>query len=246
MSIIKKWFYTFLLWLHRQKIGGAQLLIEFFFNSDIPGNGGDNFRKLVKYRQIEIPFNNPPRKYQVTGDSIIHLGEKFFEDEGIVCSAIGGDRTDTLLDRLEKNVLPYFSTIIMIDIGGNDLLWGDEPDIVFKRIQRISDRLKQAGARRVGFYDILPLGNPDDTTEPLIKEHADLLRHVNFTQAPVLNRLMQQSPKIEVIPVRSLLEGADGWIKPEYSMSDKIHVLPKAYSDVYIPQTKLYIQRSSL
>ena len=65
----------------------------------------------------------------IVGDSLVHLFHdalliKEFPGIAIYNRGIGGDMTDLLLSRIEENVLSLNPPLIIIEIGGNDLIQG--------------------------------------------------------------------------------------------------------------------------
>ncbi|TGN20712.1 SGNH/GDSL hydrolase family protein [Leptospira idonii] len=77
------------------------------------------------YREENQRIKNA--KIVVTGNSLALLFlpqmEKELPKMGVVNRAIGGDMTETLLERLDEDVLSLSPSTIIIEIGGNDMIY---------------------------------------------------------------------------------------------------------------------------
>lgn len=190
------------------------------------------FGSMILYRAKEI-MSTGPFPSIVTGDSIIHFGESIIERNGAVkVTAIGGDTTDSLLSRLHLNIVMARPEQVLIHIGGNDFLAGKSVEYVANNIKVIARALLDAGVRRVGWMEILPLGNP------MLQPISNRFEEIQFDKRP---RLLQEMEKFkrkgfEVVPWANRLSLIPGqWRNPKYESGDFIHVNAAAYNDVIAP-----------
>jgi len=85
--------------------------------------------KFFHDRYVEENKTLAPPFAVITGDSIAHLFvqdrlQKFLPEFQIVNRGIGGDSTLFFLRRLDSNVIALRPKVVIISIGGNDLLGG--------------------------------------------------------------------------------------------------------------------------
>ncbi|AVV49606.1 GDSL-type esterase/lipase family protein [Leptospira santarosai] len=81
------------------------------------------------------------------GNSLIQLfpNEMFVREfPGAVNRGIGGDMTETLLERLEEDVISLNPKVIVLEIGGNDLLQGKCLYLIESNLVKILDKLTQS------------------------------------------------------------------------------------------------------
>lgn len=167
------------------------------------------------------------KKNIVTGDSVAAAGEMWFElIEDTRCTAIPGDRTDSFIQRIDLNVLIYKPQTVVMHLGGNDILAGTDMDIIIHNLETIIDRLQKGGAKRIGWLEVLPLGEQWITQN---RRAADLCNIVKTTV------------KVDYLETRRFLRGDNGFVLPKY-YGDGIHVNALAYNDVFYPVVARYIR----
>ncbi len=97
----------------------------------------DSYR-YMKYRALWQEIRNEYReqnasvkkvKTVIIGNSLVHLFtpelmKREFPNSNIVNRGIGGDMTETLLERIKEDALVLRPDTIIIEIGGNDLIHG--------------------------------------------------------------------------------------------------------------------------
>jgi acyl-CoA thioesterase I len=64
----------------------------------------------------------------------------------VVNAGVPGDTTATALDRLERDVLARNPRVVLITLGGNDLIHGVAPEEAFANLGRIVDAIHRRGA----------------------------------------------------------------------------------------------------
>lgn len=167
------------------------------------------------------------KKNIVTGDSVAAAGEYWFElIDNTRCTAIPGDRTDSFLSRIDLNVLIYKPETVVMHLGGNDILAGVDMDIIVQNLETIIERLQKGGVKRIGWLEVLPLGEQWITQN---RRAADLCNIVKTTV------------KVDYLETRRFLRGDNGYILPKY-YGDGIHVNALAYNDVFYPVVARYIR----
>lgn len=96
------------------------------------------------------PEKKEETKY-VTDQNIVFFGdsitegykvEEFFPDTFVVNSGIGGNRTNQLLERIEKDVYSYNPSKVFILIGINDLNGGVSEEEILDNIQKVINGIK--------------------------------------------------------------------------------------------------------
>lgn len=86
-------------------------------------------------------------KVVLVGNSLAHLFlpellKKEFPATPVVNRGIGGDLTDTLLERIDEDVLTLSPSTIIIEIGGNDLIQGKCLSTIQVNMESIITRIK--------------------------------------------------------------------------------------------------------
>lgn len=104
----------------------------------------------IPYRLILREDNQRLGKAKVVlvGNSLAHLFlpdllKKEFPNQAVVNRGIGGDLTDTLLERIDEDVLTLSPSTIIIEIGGNDLIQGKCLSTIQSNMEAILSRIKE-------------------------------------------------------------------------------------------------------
>ena len=76
------------------------------------------------------------------GNSLVHLFlpeliKKEFPNQSVTNRGIGGDMTETLLSRIQEDVLTLSPSVIVMEIGGNDMIQGKCLSLVQRNFQSI-------------------------------------------------------------------------------------------------------------
>ena len=84
----------------------------------------------------------------ITGDSIAalfrpHLLKAMLPEYEILNTGVGGDTTDLFLLRLEKDVLSYRPRVIILSIGGNDLLHRRCVPFILATVEKIIEAVRK-------------------------------------------------------------------------------------------------------
>lgn len=223
----------------------AVILFSSFFAcipSDPPveGKSDDLFSR---FRFFESFFADSP--VHLAGDSIIHLGEEYFEAEDWYPSGISGEETWHLKTRL-NTVVNGNPDFVIIHIGANDILAGRSPDEVFNDIKEIVKTLKNQlpEKTRIGWLEINPLGDPGDVLEVPESSLTDILsaQTEKNQKLYILCKQVEGWHEVEFIKTRPYLEDKDKFIFPKYGLGDMKHVNRKAYREVYVPVIRKWLE----
>lgn len=112
------------------------------------------------WKKSHWPITNWPQQIETIvafGDSVTrgygsrrgedypaHLSERL--DRHVINAGQDGDTTADALKRLESDVLSHEPDMVLVGLGGNDLLQRQSADQVFKNLETIIDRVQEAGA----------------------------------------------------------------------------------------------------
>lgn len=158
------------------------------------------------------------------GDSITQMWPKDlwaqkFADYKPIRMGIGGDRTQTLLWRMDNGELKGLSLQnLVLLIGTNNLSAGDSPEEVTKGIKLTIDQIRKYQPKaRLILMAIFP--REQSPADPLrLKVHET-------------NRLLAAAAKdwkVDLLDIGTLLVEKDGTISKE-TMGDFVHLTPKGY-----------------
>lgn len=67
----------------------------------------------------------------------------------IINEGVGGDTTQDVLDRLESDVLAHDPDIVILHVGGNDILQGIDQEVTLENLEEIITTIQDTGARVV-------------------------------------------------------------------------------------------------
>lgn len=128
-------------------------------------------KKFLKYMEIwsvirgEYHKDNSRIKRArtvIVGNSLVHLFtpdliEKELPNRGVVNRGIGGDMSETLLLRIEKDVLSLQPRTVVIEIGGNDLIQGKCLSLTEKNVHSLIAKIRGVLPRtRIIFLAVPP------------------------------------------------------------------------------------------
>jgi lysophospholipase L1-like esterase len=125
------------------------------------GPGWKNANDFQKYRNkfwlpnrllfLEENQKIKQAKVVIVGNSLVQgfvpdLMDKEFPGMSIVNRGIGGDMTETLLERIEIDVLALNPQTVVIEIGGNDLIYSKCLSVTQNNIDQIVQRIHKKNA----------------------------------------------------------------------------------------------------
>lgn len=215
-----------------------------FTCSNLPGWGRDTKKYneyLVKWSQVRFLYTTENNKITrskiiMVGDSLIHFFPSYilkeeFPNLEILNRGIGGDTTYLLKERLLDNVLNLKPEIILLQIGGNDLIQGKCLSYIENNYNQMIQIIRNALPNtKILILSIPPTGIPE-------------LNSI----VPVLNLYLLQFTKndrnIEFIDVWGEMRDVDKpTIKIDFSReNDKIHFNEKGYK-VWAKLLKPYLK----
>jgi lysophospholipase L1-like esterase len=106
-------------------------------------------------------------KIVITGNSLVHLFtpdliEREFPAKGVINRGIGGDMTETLLQRIELDVLNLSPSTIILEIGGNDLIQGKCLSRIQSNVISLLDKIRNKLPKtKIIFLSIPPTDVPN-------------------------------------------------------------------------------------
>jgi lysophospholipase L1-like esterase len=129
---------------------------RFLCNSEAGWRENAKFQKYIEiWSAVRIGYQQENLKIKqaknvIIGNSLVHLFtqdliEKEFPNQILVNRGIGGDMTETLLLRIEEDALVLSPQILIVEIGGNDLIQGKclsyIQDNIYTLIQKVQARV---------------------------------------------------------------------------------------------------------
>jgi lysophospholipase L1-like esterase len=177
-----------------------------------------------KYRNENLSINKAD--IVIVGDSLVHMYHypdnsvfnKQFPNTNIVGRGIGGDTTGLLLSRIYENVLVLKPQTIIIEIGGNDLIFGICLSTIEDNIRKIIQIIQEKSpGTRIIFLSIPPVEN-------------STLNSISPVYNLFLRTLTEEYSNIYYIELWKYMRQNDSpRLKPEYGFGDKIHLNQQAY-----------------
>ena len=191
-------------------------------------------------RYIDLGWNAIRQKYNednakiktantvIVGNSLIQLFEdrliqKEFPGLGVVGRGIAGDMTETLRQRLPDNVFSLNPKTIIIEIGGNDLIFGKCLSFTEKNLRGIIEDIQNYDRKiKIIFLSIPPTKNASlNAVTPVLNASIQhLSREYNFIYLDLWKQM--RHPDLPVI--------REEYIRyAEMGKMDKIHFNEKGY-----------------
>lgn len=106
-------------------------------------------------------------KNVLAGNSLVQLFHeelirKEFANYDIVNRGIGGDSTFTFLKRLDENILSLNPSLIILEIGGNDLIQGKCLSSIEENVKTIIQKIKAHNPKtKIAFLSVPPTTRPE-------------------------------------------------------------------------------------
>jgi lysophospholipase L1-like esterase len=166
------------------------------------------------------------------GDSITegyNIGE-FFPDTFVINSGVGGNKTDQLLDRIEKDVYNYNPSKVFILIGINDLSADVPKNEILNNIQKIINGIKiNRKYSKIYIESIYPI-NRDVFNETKFKFNDKV---TNDTIKEINTEIKQKCKenKVTYLNVYDSLTDKDGNLKATYT-KEGLHLTDLGYFKV--------------
>jgi len=185
------------------------------------------------------------------GDSRIHFGEPLLETiPGVKVFAIGGCRTDLALARIDENALLANPRFYISDDCGNDFLGGATVDEVFDRWEKIYTKVYDAGVVKAAWINPPPPGHPEKASMGFLQKSLENKERLEYAKKAFVEfeKRVKESHYVKtgfvsIVDVKSGMTDEEGWQKEKYCAPDRIHHVPIAYTEHYIPKISEQINK---
>ncbi|GBF42641.1 lipase/phospolipase [Leptospira ellinghausenii] len=183
----------------------------------------------TKIKHSEIVF---------TGDSLVHLFlpelmVKEFPGKSVTNRGIGGDMTETLLTRIDEDVLRLEPKTVVIEIGGNDFIQGKCLSLVQNNLLMIIKKIHSHNHQTRIFLIAVP--------PTRVKELNQIVPVYNL----FLNQVARTTQNVEYIEVWDIMRKPDAptlseeFIRPN---GDSLHFNEKGY-ELWGKKLRPYLQK---
>lgn len=179
---------------------------------------------LIQYSKYDS--SNNMKNIVFFGDSITeqYKLDKFFHEPYIINKGVGGDKTEDLLERIEKDVYQYNPSDVIILVGINDILHDINDDDILLNIETIVNDIKlNRPAANIFVESIYPIN------EKLInenKEHKVYNKNIKSINKEIKQMCLQNG--ITYINVFDSLTDEEGNLKKLYT-KEGLHLTNLGY-----------------
>lgn len=179
---------------------------------------------------IVFAFTRPVIKYK-TDENIIFFGDsiiqgydvnKFFPKRNVINKGVSGNKTEDLIERINKDVYEYNPSKVFILIGVNDMCHGIDKEDIILNIQTIINGIKinRSGAR-IYIESIYPINNKKLKDEKL--EYAYDLKNSDIIDMNKKIKKLAEENQIVFVDVYDDLTDSKGDLKELYT-KDGLHL----------------------
>lgn len=204
-----------------------------------------NFKKYIEKgwlptRLLYGEDNNRIKRSEIVfaGDSLVHLFlpdlmAKEFPGKSVTNRGIGGDMTETLLTRIDEDVLVLNPKTVVIEIGGNDFIQGKCLSLVQNNLLSIIKKIHSKNQQIRIFLIAVP--------PTRVKELNQIVPVYNL----FLNHVARSTPNVEYIEVWDVMRKLDfptlseEFIRPN---GDSLHFNEKGY-ELWGKKLRPYLQK---
>ncbi|MEM7180987.1 MAG: GDSL-type esterase/lipase family protein [Spirochaetota bacterium] len=170
---------------------------------------------LIKWNLIRSEYSKRNKSISkpdavIVGDSLVHIfhglgeGQETLRNEfpGIEIHGrgIGGDTTSLLLQRLEKDVLSVQPKTVIIEIGGNDLIFGNCLSAMEENVRKIVELIQAKEPKtRILFLSVPPIASKKlNTITPVYNLFLNSLekKYKNFYYIEFWTKMREQDKPI--------------------------------------------------
>ena len=179
---------------------------------------------LIQYSKYDS--SNNMKNIVFFGDSITeqYKLDKFFHEPYIINKGVGGDKTEDLLERIEKDVYQYNPSDVIILVGINDILHDINDDDILLNIETIVNDIKlNRPAANIFVESIYPIN------EKLInenKEHKVYNKNIKSINKEIKQMCLQNG--VTYINVFDSLTDEEGNLKKLYT-KEGLHLTNLGY-----------------
>ena len=174
--------------------------------------------------------------YLFLGDSITDFYdlEKYFPDDPVVNSGVGGNTTDDILEDMQQRVYQYNPSKVFLLIGTNDLQDGKTPDEIFENIKRIVEGIQENRPEaKIYLESIYPLNRNFENSGAQDRHNEDI-KEIN---KKIEEYCMEED--LTYIDLYSVLEDENGDLRAEYT-NEGLHLSEEGY-DIVTETLKKYL-----
>ncbi|MGJ4732646.1 GDSL-type esterase/lipase family protein [Leptospira levettii] len=204
-----------------------------------------NFKKYIEKawlptRLLYAEDNTKIKRSEIvfTGDSLVHLFlpdlmVKEFPGKSVTNRGIGGDMTETLLTRIDDDVLQLEPKTVVIEIGGNDFIQGKCLSLVQNNLLMIIKKIHSHNHQTRIFLIAVP--------PTRVKELNQIVPVYNL----FLNQVARTTQNVEYIEVWDIMRKPDAptlseeFIRPN---GDSLHFNEKGY-ELWGKKLRPYLQK---
>lgn len=182
--------------------------------------------------------------YLFLGDSITDFYdlEKYFPDDPVVNSGVGGNTTDDILEDMQQRVYQYNPSKVFLLIGTNDLQVEKSVDEIVDNIKKIVEGIKENRPEaEIYIESVYPVNNSDSD-----KIDHDMVGRRNNEDIQAINEKLEkycQESDLVYIDLYNELIDEDGNLKEEYT-KEGLHMSDEGY-EVITTILKKYMEEGS-
>lgn len=174
--------------------------------------------------------------YLFLGDSITDFYdlEKYFPDDPVVNSGVGGNTTDDILEDMQQRVYQYNPSKVFLLIGTNDLQDGKTPDEIFENIKRIVEGIQENRPEAKIYLESIYPVNRNFENSGAQDRHNEDIKEIN---KKIEEYCMEED--LTYIDLYSVLEDESGDLRAEYT-NEGLHLSEEGY-DIVTETLKKYL-----
>ena len=217
-------------------------LFLFLFHLSILGNfflvghyiTFDHNKVRVETKTRKVVTVSP--NYLFLGDSITDFYdlEKYFPDDPVVNSGVGGNTTDDILEDMQQRVYQYNPSKVFLLIGTNDLQDGKTPDEIFENIKRIVEGIQENRPEAKIYLESIYPVNRNFENSGAQDRHNEDIKEIN---KKIEEYCMEED--LTYIDLYSVLEDENGDLRAEYT-NEGLHLSEEGY-DIVTETLKKYL-----
>ena len=186
----------------------------------------DHNKVRVETKTRKVATVSP--NYLFLGDSITDFYdlEKYFPDEPVVNSGVGGNMTDDILEDMKNRVYQYNPSKVFLLIGTNDLQDGKTPEEIFDNIKKIVEGIKENRPKaKIYLESITPINHNFERNGAQDRQKEDIEE---------INEKIKKycvDENLTYIDLYSTLEDENGNLRAEYT-TEGLHLSEEGYDVV--------------
>ena len=174
--------------------------------------------------------------YLFLGDSITEMYdlEKYFPDDPVVNSGVGGNTTDDILEDMQQRVYQYNPSKVFLLIGTNDLQVEKSVDEIVDNIKKIVEGIKENRPEAKIYLESIYPVNRNFENSGAQDRHNEDIKEIN---KKIEEYCMEED--LTYIDLYSVLEDENGDLRAEYT-NEGLHLSEEGY-DIVTETLKKYL-----